>query len=62
MSTTLAELTTAGRCDSLRRAGLPRVTPFSGGEPLFCAHHARAHEDKLKQVALNIQDETRKLS
>ena len=30
----------------------------TGGELLFCAHHARVHQDKLKQVALKIQDET----
>lgn len=62
MSTTLAELTTADRCDRCGAQAYLRVTLPSGGELLFCAHHARAHEDKLKQVALNIQDETRKLS
>jgi hypothetical protein len=34
----------------------------SGGELLFCAHHAREHGDKLKQVAVNVVDETHKLS
>lgn len=27
----------------------------------FCAHHAREHGDKLRQIAVNVQDETHKL-
>jgi hypothetical protein len=34
----------------------------SGGELLFCAHHAREHGDKLKEVASNVIDETHKLT
>ena len=34
----------------------------SGGELLFCAHHGKAHQDKLQQVALKIQDETGRIS
>jgi hypothetical protein len=34
----------------------------SGGELLFCAHHAREHGDKLKEIAANVVDETHKLS
>lgn len=37
------------------------VTLPSGGELLFCAHHARIHEDKLKEVAAHIRDETFKV-
>ena len=33
----------------------------SGGELLFCAHHAREHGDKLRQVAATVHDETHKL-
>jgi hypothetical protein len=33
----------------------------SGGELLFCAHHAREHGDKLKQVAVNLIDQTDRL-
>jgi hypothetical protein len=33
-----------------------------GGELLFCAHHGREHADKLRSVALNIQDESERLS
>jgi hypothetical protein len=34
----------------------------SGGELLFCAHHAREHGDKLKQIAVTLIDETDKLT
>lgn len=63
MSTTYAEpLTAADRCDRCGAQAYLRVTLPSGGELFFCAHHARAHQDKLQQVALNLQDETSKLA
>jgi hypothetical protein len=33
----------------------------AGGELLFCAHHAREHGDKLREVASEFHDETHKL-
>jgi hypothetical protein len=33
----------------------------TGGELLFCAHHAREHGDKIKEVAVNLVDETDRL-
>jgi hypothetical protein len=33
----------------------------SGGELLFCAHHAREHGEALKEVAVALVDETDKL-
>lgn len=63
MTTTVAEpLTAADRCDRCGAQAYLRVTLPSGGELLFCAHHARAHEDRLRQVALRIQDESSKIS
>ncbi len=63
MSSTVVEpLTTADRCDRCGAQAYLRVTLTSGGELLFCAHHAKAHSDKLSQVALHIQDETDKLA
>ncbi|MGI8994876.1 MAG: DUF7455 domain-containing protein, partial [Nocardioidaceae bacterium] len=38
-----------------------RVELSTGGELLFCAHHAREHNDKLQEIAASIQDETGKL-
>lgn len=60
-STAVEELTAADRCDRCGAQAYLRVT-MSAGELLFCAHHAKAHSDRLKQVALNIQDETDKLN
>ncbi|MGJ6979031.1 DUF7455 domain-containing protein [Aestuariimicrobium soli] len=65
MSTTVTEdraLTAADRCDRCGAQAYLRVTLPSGGTLLFCAHHGRAHQDKLQQVALKIQDETEALS
>lgn len=64
MSTTYLEdsaLTAADRCDRCGAQAYLRVT-LAVGELLFCAHHARAHQEKLQQVALRIQDETSKLA
>ena len=62
MSTQVMEnLTTADRCDRCGAQAYLRVTLVTGGERMFCALHARAHGDKLKQVALRIEDETNRL-
>ncbi|MDN6554958.1 MAG: hypothetical protein L0K74_00300 [Acidipropionibacterium acidipropionici] len=64
MSTTMIEdraLTASDRCDRCGAQAYFRVTLHNGGELLFCAHHAKAHEDKLKLVALSIQDESGRL-
>lgn len=63
MSTTTVEntLDATDRCDRCGAQAYMRVTLTSGGQLLFCAHHGRAHEDKLQQVALKIQDETSRL-
>lgn len=66
MSTTVIDDATAlnagDRCDRCGAQAYVRVTLASGGELMFCAHHGKEHEDRLKQVALSIQDETSKLS
>jgi len=54
-------LTAADRCDRCGAQAYLRVTLTGGGELMFCAHHAKAHSDKLRQVALKIQDETHKV-
>ncbi len=63
MTTTVLDdaLTAADRCDRCGAQAYLRVTLVGGGVLLFCAHHAKAHSDKLRQVALKIQDETDKL-
>ena len=57
-----APLTAEDRCDRCGAQAYLRVELATGGELLFCAHHAREHGDALKQVAVNVQDETHKLS
>ncbi|GAA2103662.1 hypothetical protein GCM10009841_20950 [Microlunatus panaciterrae] len=64
VSTTVIEgaaLNAADRCDRCGAQAYVRVTLAAGGELLFCAHHGKLHADKLKQVALQIHDETERL-
>ncbi|HEU5036680.1 MAG TPA: hypothetical protein VFT70_06740 [Nocardioides sp.] len=57
-----AALSAADRCDRCGAQAYLRVELQSGGELLFCAHHAREHGDKLRAIAANVVDETHKLS
>jgi len=64
MSTTTIEdvaLTAADRCDRCGAQAYVRVTLQGGGELLFCLHHSKEHSDRLKQVALKIQDESSRI-
>ena len=45
-------------CDRCGAQAYHRVTFASGLDLLFCDHHKRQHEDKLKQVALKIDDKS----
>ena len=56
-----ASLTALDRCDRCGAQAYLRVELQSGGELLFCAHHAREHGDKLREVAAAVHDETHKL-
>jgi hypothetical protein len=58
---TSAALTAADRCDRCGAQAYLRVELASGLELLFCAHHAREHEDKLREIAVTLTDETHKL-
>ena len=55
-------LTAVDRCDRCGAQAYLRVSLQAGGELLFCAHHAREHGDKLREIAANVVDETHKLS
>lgn len=55
-------LTAEDRCDRCGAQAYLRVELQSGGELLFCAHHAREHGDKLREIAVNFHDETHKLA
>ena len=64
MTTALAQrspLSAVDRCDRCGAQAYLRVELAGGGDLLFCAHHAREHGDKLREVAVTVQDETAKL-
>jgi len=58
----LTGLTATDRCDRCGAQAYVRVELSGNAELLFCAHHARQHEDKLREVAITIHDETEKLA
>ena len=58
----LPGLNATDRCDRCGAQAYVRVELASGAELLFCAHHAREHEDKLRQVAVTLHDETQRLA
>jgi hypothetical protein len=55
-------LTALDLCDRCGAQAYVRVVLPAAGELLFCAHHARQHAEALAQVAVEIQDETDRLS
>jgi hypothetical protein len=57
-----APLTAIDRCDRCGAQAYLRVSLKSGGELLFCAHHAREHSEKLREIAEHVHDETDKLA
>ncbi len=57
-----AALTAADRCDRCGAQAYLRVELASGLDLLFCAHHAREHDAKLRELAVNLIDETHKLA
>ena len=56
-----AALTASDRCDRCGAQAYLRVELQSGGELLFCAHHAREHGDKIREIASQVHDETHKI-
>ncbi len=57
----LSGLNATDRCDRCGAQAYVRVELAGGAELMFCAHHAREHEDKLREVAVTIHDETDRL-
>lgn len=57
MTSTLTrpELTASDRCDRCGAAAQVRAVLPSGGELLFCGHHARKHELRLKEMSADMQ-------
>ena len=64
MNTTLIAgpaLTASDRCDRCGAQAFVRVTLPTGGTLIFCGHHAKKHEEKLKLIATEYVDETDRL-
>ena len=57
MTTTLTRpaLTAADRCDRCGAAAQVRAVLPSGGELLFCGHHARKHNQRLLELDAQLQ-------
>src|ERR1700751_696776 len=55
-------LTALDVCDRCGAQAYVRVLVANGGELLFCAYHGRVHAKALAEVAVDIQDETTRLS
>ncbi|MFD4294843.1 hypothetical protein ACFWPA_10530 [Rhodococcus sp. NPDC058505] len=47
-------LTAADRCDRCGAGARVRAVLASGGELLFCQHHANEHEDRLRAMNATI--------
>ncbi|WP_285724139.1 DUF7455 domain-containing protein [Psychromicrobium xiongbiense] len=61
-ATTSRELNALDRCDRCgAQAYVRAVLGSSGGELLFCAHHARAVEAQLRPMTSQWQDESERL-
>ncbi|MCG7422691.1 MULTISPECIES: DUF7455 domain-containing protein [Micrococcus] len=56
-----AALTRADRCDRCGAQAYVRAVLPSGGELLFCGHHARGVEASLRPQAALWQDQTEEL-
>jgi hypothetical protein len=49
-------------CDRCGAQAYVRVVLTGSGQLLFCAHHNRQHAEALAKIAVEIQDETDRLS
>jgi hypothetical protein len=55
------ELTALDRCDRCGAQAYVRTVLASGSELLFCNHHWQQNENRLREIAVTIQDETKRL-
>jgi hypothetical protein len=55
---TRPELTRADRCDRCGAAAQVRAVLPSGGELLFCGHHAREHNERLIELEAQLHQTT----
>lgn len=57
ISQSTTPLTPADRCDRCGAQAYVRAVLPGGGDLLFCAHHGRAFAARLREVAVDIQDD-----
>ena len=57
----VSRLKAADRCDRCGAQAYIRVVLAGGGDLLFCGHHGRRHEAKLRPLAAEWHDETDRL-
>ena len=64
MTSTVAAspLTATDRCDRCGAQAYVRATMESGFDLLLCAHHFHENEDRLREIATSIQDESERLA
>jgi hypothetical protein len=60
--TTVSKLALTDRCDRCGAQAYVRATLESGLDLLFCAHHWRDNEARLRAVGAEIHDETTRLA
>ncbi len=61
MTTAVATLKAVDRCDSCGAQAYIRAVMPGGSELLFCGHHGRRHEEKLRPLTAEWHDETSRL-
>jgi hypothetical protein len=64
MNTTTAAppISPADGCDRCGARAMVRAVLPGGGELYFCAHHGREHAARLREVAIEVHDESGALS
>ena len=56
------DLDATDRCDRCGAQAYVRTVLGSGSELLFCNHHWQQNEDRLREIAVSIHDESDRLS
>ena len=64
MTTTIAAspLTATDRCDRCGAQAYVRATMESGFDLLLCAHHFHENEQRLREIAVSVHDESDRLA
>ena len=64
MTTTITHtpLTVADRCDRCGAQAFVRIHLDAGKSLQFCGHHFRENESRLREIAVDVQDETTALN